>query len=327
MKDFNFNLLAIEGVSKPMVDASIILRNLVERLVEQLFSQKSPADRRPPALTTLLSPQEARALTEVHLWKLKGTRSTVQVPKKRNARLKTVLKDLVSKAVSGEVKPREWQTTFHDRLVWALGGGTQGSGLPHVLYPVVEKAAWSDLRFQRSMALRVYDYLRERVLFIPGERLDPGFSPRAFQALIGLAEPGESPGQKMFLRMVEEIREEAREHVLVEGWAGFWDQWLICVARQKWPLAFEREKSRFCRSLLALPLFSKRSTPSPQQRLYVPKRSIPDRFKKWLPSFFGRIRVRPLLKGKKPGFPDLAYPDWEEQVPEFLKGKEVTTDV
>jgi hypothetical protein len=99
------------------------------------------------------------------------------------------------------------------------------------------------------------------------------------------------------------------------------------VARQQWPLAFEREKSRFCRSLLALPLLSRLPAPSLQQKPYAPKRSILDRLKKWFPSIFGRIRERPLFKGKKPDFPDLTHPDWEDQVPKFLRGKEVTTNV
>jgi hypothetical protein len=321
MKDFNFNLLAIEATSHPMMVVSRILRDLVERLLEQLFSQKSSADRRPPTLTSLLLPQEARALMELHLWKRKGILPTVL--KSRRSRFKTTLKDLVTRTINSDVEAREWQLTFHDRLVRTLGGGTQGNGLPYVLDPVLEKAAWCDLRFQCSMAKMVNDYLREWVLFIPGDRLIPTFSPGAFWALIGLAGAEKSAEEKMFFRMVEEIRKEARARVLVKGWAGFWDQWLIRVARQKWAQAFEREKSRFCRSLLALPLLSKPSALSSQQVPYVPKPSFStwERIKKWLLSFFDRRRVPPLLKGKKTDFVDLAHPDWEDQVPEFLRDK------
>jgi hypothetical protein len=321
MQNFDFNYLAIEGASQPMIVVSRILRDLVERLLEQLFSQKSLSDKRPPTLTSLLLPQEARALMELHLWKLKGIHPTV--PKSRKSRFKTTLKDLVSRTINSDVQPREWQLTFHDRLVRTLGGGTQGNGLPLVLDPVLEKAAWGDLRFQRSMAIMVNDYLRERVLFIPGDRLIPSFSPGTFWALIGLAGAEKSAEEKMFFRMVEEIREEARARVLVKGWAGFWDKWLIRVARQKWTRAFEREKSRFCRSLLALPLLSRPSALSPQQVPYVPKRSHStwDRIKKWLLSFLDRRRVQPLLKGKKTDFVDLAHPDWEEQIPAFYEGE------
>jgi hypothetical protein len=322
MQDFDFNYLAIEGTSQPMIAVSRILRDLVERLLEQLFSRKSPSDKRPPTLTSLLLPQEARALMELHFWKLKGLHPTV--PKNRKSRLKTTLKDLVTRTIHSNVEPREWQLTFHDRLVRMVGGGTPGKGLPLVLDPVLEKAAWCDLRFQRSTAIMVNDYLRERVLFIPGERVVPGFSPGAFWALIGLAGAEKSAEEKMFSRMVEEIRAEARARALVKGWAGFWDQWLIRVARRNWARAFEREKSRFCRSLLALPLISRPSPLSPQQQVpYTPKRSFStrDRIKKWLLSFFEKRRVPPRLKGKKTDSVNLAHPDWEDQVPEILRDK------
>lgn len=337
------NYLAIEGLPQPMIAASRVLRELAGHLVEQLFSRESSAPKRPPDLTALLSPQEARALADVHLWKLKGTaaaaetsgtRSPVRNPADRKDQLKPTLKDLVSRAVKEEVQPREWQTTFHERLVQAVGGGTRGSGLPYDLEPVLEKAAWNDLRFRRYVTAKVHDYLREQVLFIAGDSWLPEFSSGTFWALIGMATVGEAEGQKTFTRMVREIREQARQHVMKEGWASFWDQWLIRLARQQWPQTLERDKTLFSRSLLLLPMLSRPSEPPPEQGPYVPVPSLWERIKRWFPTFLGwlsRKKREPLLKLKKTLKPlNLAHPDWEEQTPEFMRGKgvkEVKTNV
>jgi hypothetical protein len=323
MVDYNFNLLALEGVHQPMVTAANILRGLVAGLVDRLFSGKPPANKRAPALASFLTPIEARALGELHLWKLRtppNTRPTVSIPKDKENRLKVSLKDLVTRSITGEIDAREWQTVFQNRLVQALGGGAQGSGLPQDLDPLVEKAAWDDLRFRRALAVRVKEYLRERVLFIPGEQWIPRFSSGAFWTLIGLSEIGEVSGQKAFISMLAAIREEARRHVLYEGWAGFWDQWLIRVAREQWPLAFEQEKDMFSRALLALPLVTRRSAAFPEKTPHIPKLTFPDWLKKWMPTFFGFINTQtPGMAKRAENIISLVHPDWEEQIPVFFK--------
>jgi len=323
MVDYNFSLQALEGVHQPMVTVTKVLRGLAAVLVERLFTGKPPANKRAPALVSLLTPLEARVLAELHIWKRRGSPAApppVSIPRDRESRLKVTLKDMVTRALTVGVQPRDWQATFHDRLVLAVGGGTQGSGMPYDLDPVVEKGAWNDLRFQRTLAAVVKGYLRERVLFIPGEYWMPHFSAGAFWALIGLAEIGDAPGQKAYLQMLGAVREEARRHVLREGWAGFWDQWLIRVAREQWPLAFEQEKDMFCRALSALPLVARRSAAFPEQKSRVSKPTIWERLKKWLPTFFGLFERKAMRDGKKAGKPmELAHPDWEDQVPGFFK--------
>lgn len=323
MVEENFNLLALEGLHQPMITAANILRGLAAGLVDRLFSGKPPANKRAPALASFLTPIEARALGELHLWKLKTplkTRRPASMPKDKENRLKVTLKDLVTRSISGEIDVREWQAVFQNRLVQALGGGAQGSGLPHDLDPLVEKAAWDDLRFRRALAVRVKEYLRERVLFIPGEPWMPRFSAGAFWTLIGLSETGEAPGQKAFINMLTLIREEARRHVLNEGWAGFWDQWLIRVAREQWPLAFEQDSDMFSRALLALPLVTRRSAAFPEKKLPIPKLSLLERLRKWMPTFFGFIKIKtPGKVNRAENIISLAHPDWEEQIPVFFK--------
>jgi hypothetical protein len=323
MVDYNFNLQALEGVHQPMITAANILRGLVAGLVDRLFSGKPPANKRAPALTSFLTPIEARALGELHIWKLKthpNTRPTAAIPKDKENRSKVTLKDLVTRSITGEIDAREWQTVFQNRLVQALGGGAQGSGLPQDLDPLVEKAAWDDLLFRRALASRVKEYLRERVLFIPGEPWMPRFSAGAFWALIGLSETGEAPGQRAFINMVAAIRDEARRHVLHEGWAGFWDQWLIRVARDQWPLAFEQDTDMFSRALLALPLVTRRSAAFPEKMPHIPKLTLLDWLKKWMPTFFGFIKTRTPGKVKRAeNIISLAHPDWEGQIPVFFK--------
>lgn len=327
----NFNYLAIEGLPQPIIAASRVLRDLAGHLVEQLFSRQASGNGRPPDLTALLSPLEARALADVHLWKLKGTaaaaetggtRTPARNPADRKDKLKPTLKDLVSRAVKEGVQPREWQTTFHERLVQAVGGGTRGSGLPYDLEPVMEKTAWSDLRFRRYVSAKVHEYLREQVLFLHGDSWLPEFSSETFWTLIGMARVGEAEGRKAFTRMVREIREQARQRVMKEGWAGFWDQWLIRLALQQWTRTIERDKTLFARSLLALPMLSRPSEPPPEQGPYVPKPSPWERIKKWFPTFLGwlsRKSGEPLLRLKRTLKPlKLAHPDWEEQRPRFL---------
>ncbi len=329
MAGYNFKLQALEGVHQPMVTVTKVLRGLAAGLVERLFTGKPPADKRPPALVSLLTPLEARALAELHIWKRRGTPAAsppVSISGDRESRLKVTLKDMVNRVLSVGVQPRDWQVTFHDRLVQALGGGTRGSGMPYDLDPVVEKAAWNALRFRRALAAMVKGYLRERVLFIPGEYWMPHFSAGVFWALIGLAEIGEAPGQKAYLQMLGAVREEARHHVLEEGWAGFWDQWLIRVARERWPLAFEQEGDMFSRALLALPLVARRSAAFPEKKSRVSKPTVLERLRKWLPTFFGFFEGRAIRESRKVGKPmELAHPDWEGQMPVFFK--EVKFDV
>ena len=323
MVDYNFKLQALEGVHQPLVTVTKVLRGLASGLVERLFTGKPPANKRPPALVSLLTPLEARALAELHIWKRKGTpavSSPVSISKDRESRLKVTFKDMVTRALTVGVPPRDWQVAFHDRLIQAMGGGTRGSGLPYDLDPVVEKAAWDNLRFRRTLAALVKGYLRERVLFIPGEYWMPHLSAGAFWALIGLAEIGEAPGQKAYLQMLDAVREEARHHVLKEGWAGFWDQWLIRVAREQWPLAFEQEKDIFCRALSALPLVAPRAAAFPEKKSRAPKGAIRERLRKWLPTFFGLFESKAMRDGRKAGKPmELAHPDWEDQMPGFLR--------
>ncbi len=321
MRDYNFDSHALKVDPQPMLAVSTILRDLAMRLVEDLFSRDN---KRPPNLTTLLSQQEARAIAEVHLWKRKGGTSAApaRIPRTGQDRLKPTLKDVVTKALKGETKPDEWQTTFHDRMVSALGGGTPGNGLPLEMEPLIEKAAWTDPRFRRFMIAKTREFLKERVLFIPGEQWVPEFSGDIFWVLVGLADVKEVEGQRTLTRLAREIREGARHRVMKEGWANFWDQWLVRLARQRWAFSFDRDKSMFCRSLLALPLLSRPTAPAPEQGPYVAKLTLWERIKKWFPTFLGGAGKRkdPLLKLKKTLEPmAIAHPDWEDRRPDFLK--------
>ncbi|MCP4158036.1 MAG: hypothetical protein GY757_60570, partial [bacterium] len=202
---------------------------------------------------------------------------------------------LIERAITGKVKPREWQITFQRRLVKEVGG-IPGSGLPDGMETLLEIAAWSELRFRHTLAVKVNDYLRDRVLFLPGEQRVPDFSPGVFWALIGLCDIGNYKNQVKYGDMLRAVREEARKQAMKEGWAGAWDQWLIRLARQQWPRAFENRKNEFCQALLGLPVFPQRSherLPDKKAQKKSPKKKSP-----------------PIV---------LAHPDWENQMMDVLK--------
>lgn len=168
--------------------------------------------------------------------------------------------DLVEQAAHDQITSSEWQREVNRRLSEALYGHPPRS-LPHSLWLLLGKIAWNDLAVQRETGQRIYDYLRPRYLFLPEFGSFPWLSPQTFWGLIALTEPIPTG-----LPLIEEqrdcyttayyLQQIAREQIMVEGWANFWDQWLLWQAYHYWPAAFASD-SEMIASLVNLPLFKK----------------------------------------------------------------------
>ncbi|MCP4214604.1 MAG: hypothetical protein GY765_08100 [bacterium] len=303
---YDFNYTAMSGTAAPFMEAAVILRRVVEQLLDALFSGQegsAGSNKRPPSLASILTRQEARALAELHIWTLKIKSEPAAGLQKSG--LVYSMKDKLAEIKEGKNEPREWQTAFQHRLIQSLGGGTPGRGIPDIMLPLLERTAWNDLGFRRTIAAKVLDYMRQQTLLTPGEANLPVFSFGSFWCLIALTETGGSEDSKVLERMADSIREIARYMVMTEGWAREWDLWLIGEAYNHWPMAFKK-KDAFSRSLMALPIFSAEPEPQPKRPAKKKKLTAWQRFWKFL---LGKKEKEAVTVKKKSDILQLAHPD------------------
>jgi hypothetical protein len=162
--------------------------------------------------------------------------------------------------------------------------------VPFPYWPFVAQSAWEDLTFQFELGLTIRRKMREQVWLEVNEAHCPTFSLNTFWALIlllphpqgGLIRrflpalntspqgcraflwglfrrrkttlPVEDYSVKWLAGMADSLREDALRQVAQPGWAGFWDQWLICKALQIWKPWPEKKLEPFFHALLLLPL-------------------------------------------------------------------------
>lgn len=207
------------------------------------------------------------------------------------------LRDLIIRTIKTEVPAREWQTLFHQRLLPAFGGGVPGTGLPEPMEGLMEKLAFYHPRFRKRMAELVIRYLWNRVLLTPGEPCVPVFAVETFRALIGLTQIQRRGRQRRFIDTVARFRAEARQGIMKEHWAGFWDQWLIKQASLYWALSFDRRNDTFCQSLMSLPILTKIQPEQADATPYKQKKKRKQKPQKTI---------------------NLSHPDWYTQVPTFF---------
>ncbi len=302
MAKYDFKLRALGANPAPLKEASEILQFLGEKLIRNLLASQPPPGLRPPNLNTLLSPQEARILTSLSFWQLKK-KSGEPSKKKAATDEKITLTDLITRAFKEKVKPHRWQSEFQHQLVHALEDESTPKDFPFILMPLIEKTAWQNLRFTHFLVETLTRYLWERVLLNPGERFIPVLAPETFRALVGLTGIDKQKTQRQYIENLETIRDTSRRRVLNEGWAGFWDQWLLRIAVSRWAKAFTEKNSRFIRSIIDLPLVTKKNLAEEE-----PKPGDKEKQKK------RKDREPEQFKNKKHPVP-LAHPDWRGQIP------------
>jgi hypothetical protein len=233
-------LVAGAGVTVPLLTSGAPRRRRVRRRGELILSWL----KRLPLLSQLFRP--ARRLPFVRRFAAAGQLPDIQYH------------DLVEKAAHSQIDSLVWREEINRRLYHALYGRPTKS-MPPLLWPLIGELAWNDLALQREIGRRIRDFLRPHYLFYPEFGPAPQFSMRTFWALLALARPAPAglvvtAEQRRRYVAAHHLHQIAQEQVLVEGWAGFWDQWLLWQARRHWPAAFTLETGIGI-SLANLPLF------------------------------------------------------------------------
>jgi hypothetical protein len=103
-------------------------------------------------------------------------------------------------------------------------------------------------------------------------------------------------------------------------WAGFWDQWIIQLACQRWPSAFSQLENRLCKALMGLPLLKTTAAAALCPKKGILKLSPWALIEKWFDKIDG---IKRLSKSKKDYrriiLLNFAVPNWEKQIPAFFK--------
>lgn len=93
------------------------------------------------------------------------------------------------------------------------------------LAPALLQTAWGDGSFRLEIARRAGLALRSRVILSPGE---PPVVFLSVPTLLVLILAGSDPVRDPVTRALQDL---ARDLSAQEGWAGFWDQWLLAEAK------------------------------------------------------------------------------------------------
>ena len=207
------------------------------------------------------------------------------------------LRKLVRHAVGGQMPDAVWRTRVLELLGSRLGGAPSHY-LPDQFLPLVGELAWGGLTFRHRVATHVRRFLRRLVLFAFGDEPAALPSVKVFWLLIALTDVSQLPrrwlplGSSLQSRATERLRREGQRQVLVEHWAGFWDQWLIAQALRQWPEACGRLDTPLRDALRALPILTETGETRPA----------------------GSPREHPPL--------DLAAPDWRNHLPSWFRPAE-----
>lgn len=322
----------IDFTRLPIEETAVILRRLIDHILDKLLDPGSkpgqpPGEVAPLELAALLTGKEIQLLDSASIWvvKRKGFRQRI----KRNFRdeLPRALRKVVKKSVSPKKKVSafEWQIGVSNRLSLACGG-TAGDGLPDGFWPLVAKAAWCEPGFQHSTGMKIVQWLRSMRLFYPYQIPVANFTLSTFWVLIAMMKPKPlkwrcwiSKKERAGVRVCRRLFREAHMQAMVNGWADFWDQWLIRLAVQRWPEGIKGMDTRLCRAILALPLlvnneWSKTCTGKGKIKIY--NRTLAERVCDFLDGV--KRRRRPPREFHRAALLYLAAPGWEERVPEMF---------
>jgi hypothetical protein len=317
----------------PLEETILILRRLAVRLLGELLAPpgepgKVLSVKPQPELKSILTAQDIKILARINVWKVKfsGSRKTGKISKSLREDLPRALRKLVTKSINGKISARQWQIAVCNRFALALGG-TRGDILPDDLWSTAAEAAWCSEDFQLSVAMKINDWLRRMRLLVPYELPIVILSPITFWVLIALAKVKPlkfhhwfSKNKRAGIRVNRRFQKEAQWQMIKNEWAGFWDQWIIQLASQRWPPAFSQLENRLCKALMGLPLLKTTATAALCPKKGVLKLSPWPLIEKWFDRMDG---IKRLSKSKKDYrriiLLNFAVPNWEKQIPAFFK--------
>ncbi len=317
----------------PIKEIILILRRLAMRMLEELLAPpcevgKVLSIKPQPGLKSILTAQDIKILARASVWKVKfsGSRKTGRISKNLREDLSRALNKLVTKSINGKITARQWQIAVCNRIALALGG-TRGDILPDDLWATAAEAAWCSEDFQLSIAMKINDWLRIMRLLVPYEPPIAVLSPITFWVLIALAQVKPlkfyhwfSKKKRAGLRVSRRFQKEAQWQMIKNEWAGFWDQWIIQLASQRWPSAFSQLEDRLCKALTGLPLLKTTAAAALCPKKGILKLSPWPLIEKWFDKMDG---IKRLAKSKRDYrriiLLNFAVPNWEKQIPAFFK--------
>ena len=317
----------------PIKEIILILRRLSLRLLEELLAPpcevgKVLSVKPQPELKSILTAKDIKILTRTNVWKVKfsGSRKTGRISKNMREELSRALNKLVTKSIKGKISAQQWQIALCNRIALALGG-TRGDVLPDDLWATTAKAAWRSEDFQLSVAMTINDWLRRMRLLVPYELPIVILSPITYWVLIALAQVKPlkfyhwfSKKKRAGIRVNRRFQKEAQWQMIKNEWAGFWDQWIIQLASQRWPSAFGQLENRLCKALTGLPLLKTTAAAALCPKKGILKLSPWPLIEKWFDKIDG---IKRLSKSKRDYrriiLLNFAVPNWEKQIPAFFK--------
>ncbi len=256
--------LSVEQLTAvPFSETAAVLRYLIRDVVMVILRTDMPVSMPPPNLVDILQRQPLDKLwqkitadpnTRVAMQR-RGLPSAKQDGRGTN---QTFFLNQAAASIEGKLTPESALKTMLETKREALNLSWYEL-VPSAYWPFVIQSAWEDLNFQFELAAFVRRTLRGRVLFEANDSHCPVFSSNTLWALILLLKHPGGPGKPAAypLEWLQEaaisLREVALQQIGSSGWAGFWDQWLICEALRVWKPVPEKNLAPFFRSLLDLP--------------------------------------------------------------------------
>jgi len=257
---FNFNRLPIE-------ETATVLRELSHSLLDAALDHAEEPD-----LNCLLDLRPTRfhksgrmgPLTLYDRFRLgtlafrRGLARLLGKDRQKSGYLQMLAKyDALVNRGGGRLSPGVRRRLLSDILVENLSD-PRPQFLPEDFWQLAGDLAWQDLQFQYEAGRRVARFLRTQVVFNQGEIPRPLFSARVFWALLVLARPQRRRwGKKRKIAVaMTRLAREGRRLIAAGGWAGFWDQWLICEYLRGHPQAISGHDAVFEAALRALPLLT-----------------------------------------------------------------------
>lgn len=243
----------------PLARGAALLQEAGEAQLRALLNGHAPTP-----LARLLGREQIRLLTPplgLQLWALLPARLVKRLPWVPGAPTRTDRYVLGQVVVAGRPAAM-WRAHVLQRVERALGR-ISPHFLPLEFWPLAAEMAWREPGFQHRTAELLRENLRGRILWTRGRVRSaplPLVEPNTFWALLALAGAG-NPARQLFkprrmaiLGALTRFHGLAVEQASAPGWAGFWDQWILIEASQRWS-ATARDVAEPLRSALAaLPL-------------------------------------------------------------------------
>ena len=305
----------IDFTQLPMQEMTLILRRLGLQIIEELL-----AERPEPDLSARLTVRESKLLRHRTPWRINPWRRLVHVPEGFPGNLALGMRDMMSSALLGIISKRQWHYRIRDRIALAVDG-VEDKMLPYWAWPLVAQTAWADPAFRHEVAWRIHRRQRDRLPLSDGSICPVMLQPETFWVLLALCDirPGKHwlrSSERLRARQADRMRHIARVQTLGGQWAGFWDQWIIRMACQQWPQAYQRQPGGFRQALGRMPLMR---GVVPQKRRF----ELANLGKTlWWNLFLPGSRQWRQGKNRKPLKDlELANPGWSGQIPPWMNAR------